>query len=228
MVSERTGSRAGRAFEPLAPQALGARLARWIDGRGSGRVAVAVDGPSDLVVDRGPAGAGPLAALIAQELAGLSRPVIAVTASWWWRAPSLRLEHGHHDLDALQHLWLDDAAVTREVLRPFAAGEPVLTRLRDPATGRSVRQSREPVPPRAVLLLDGPFLTAGTLRFDAVVRLSVSAAALRRMLPAENSWWLPALQSYGVRAAGESEVLVAFDHPHAPAVRWPSEDAHIC
>lgn len=210
------------SFESMPPERLAPRLASWVDGAGPGRLAVAIDGPPELAGPRGPAGTGVLADAIGAELAVLGRPVIRLSVQWWWRAPSLRLEHGRQDLHSLEHHWLDAAAVDREVLDPFALGEPVLTRLRDPRSGRSVRVPRAAVPDRAVLVFDGPFLAQGILRFDVVVRMSVGAAALGRMLPAEDAWWAPALLSHFDRAARADDVLVAYDHPHAPAVRWPS------
>ena len=117
--------------------------------------------------------------------------------------------------------WVDAAAMRRELLQPLRSGGSgsYLRRLRDPRTDRSLREQREIAGDRAVLLLDGPFLLADALPLDVVVHLQVTTATLARSLPAERLWWTEAFERYLVesRPAAAAAVVVAYDHPSAPA-----------
>ena len=117
--------------------------------------------------------------------------------------------------------WVDAAAMRRELLQPLRSGGSgsYLRRLRDPRTDRSLREQREIAGDRAVLLLDGPFLLADALPLDVVVHLQVTTATLARSLPAERLWWTKAFERYLVesRPAAAAAVVVAYDHPSAPA-----------
>ncbi|MGB8649029.1 MAG: uridine kinase, partial [Mycobacteriales bacterium] len=97
-----------------------------------------------------------------------------------------------------------------------------LPALRDVARDRSARLDRQPVPERAVLLVDGLFLQGLGLPAELTVHVALSAAALaRRGIP---SWQLPAFSSYDeqVRPGDLCDVLVRAEDPQRPAVRWPS------
>ncbi len=203
-------------FEPVAPARLAGDLAAWIAGMPRARPAVGIDGPAE-------AGAGALADAVADALAAGGRPALRVSTRWWWRAAALRLEYGHDDVDMLLTGWLDAPALTREVLDPLAAGAAeVITRLRDPATDRSVREPRRAVPKTAPLVVDGPFLLAAGLPLDGLVHLRLSPAAVSRALPADRAWWLAGFERYASEYQPEdhADAVVAFDHPRAPAVAW--------
>ncbi len=127
-----------------------------------------------------------------------------------------RFQHGREDPDAFRDGWLDVGALRREVLDADGTWLPAL---RDPDRDRSARAARRPVPPRAVLLVDGLFLLGLGLPADLVVHVAVSAAALaRRGVP---GWQLPAFTSYDELAqpAGQCDVLVRAEDPRRLAVR---------
>lgn len=204
-------------FVPLTPARLAADLAGWINGLDLARPRIGIDGPAEI-------GTAELADAIAAELPPLGRSAVRVSTVWWWRPASLRLEFGKTDVDMLLSGWVDNAALRRELFDPLGPGGTgrYLRRLRDPLTDRSVREDRMQANDQAVLLLDGPFLRAGGLPLDAIVHLQVSAGTLARSLAPDRQWWLPAFDRY----LGEDQpvksaaVVVAYDHPAAPAVSW--------
>jgi hypothetical protein len=204
-------------YVPVTPARLAAELARWIDRLDVERPRIGFDGPPEI-------GAGDLADAVAAELRPLGRSAVRVSTSWWWRPASLRLEFGKTDVDMLLGGWIDNAALRREVFEPFGPGGSgrVLRRLRDPVTDRSVRDSPINAGEQDVLLLDGPFLRAGGLPLDAVVHLQVSRATLARSLPPDRQWWSAAFDRYLVedQPVEQAAVVVAYDHPAAPAVNW--------
>jgi hypothetical protein len=145
-----------------------------------------------------------------------------VAASGFYRAASLRLEHGRTDPDARYTDWLDAGALTREVLGPVGpggAGEylPVLW---DLARDRAARVSRQPMPPGGVLLVPGSLLQGVGLPFDVVVHLRVSPPARQRLVPAGSAWELPAYDRYDaeVDPAALADAVVLADHPERPAL----------
>jgi hypothetical protein len=204
-------------FVPMTPVRLAADLAAWIDGLDIARPRIGIDGPAEV-------GTADLADAIAAELPALGRQSVRVSTSWWWRPASLRLELGKNDVDMLLGGWVDDGALRRELLDPFGPGGSghYLHRLRDPLTDRSVREDRIQANDRAVLLLDGPFLRAGGLPLDAVVHVQVSRSTLARSLPSDREWWLEAFDRYVTedQPVENAAVVVAYDHPAAPAVSW--------
>jgi hypothetical protein len=93
-----------------------------------------------------------------------------------------------------------------------------LPALWDATRDRSARAARRPVPPRAVLLVDGLFLLGLGLPAELVVHVALSPAALRRRgVP---DWQLPAFASYDdeVRPGEQCDVLVRAEDPQRPAV----------
>jgi hypothetical protein len=105
-----------------------------------------------------------------------------------------------------------------------ATGSPAgyLPRLRDPSTDRPVRDARRPVEPRAVVILDGPFLLTDPTGLDVVVHLQVSPSLLARALPRHRQWWVEAYERYRTDEAptARADAVIAYDHPAAPAIAW--------
>lgn len=204
-------------FTAVTPDRLVGDLADWIRGLGAEHPRIGFDGAAEI-------GAQELADAVAARLRILGRPAIRVSTRWWWRPASLRLELGRTDVDMLVSGWLDAPALRREVLDPLGPGGSggYLRRLRDPETDRSVRGAPAVADPRSALLLDGPFLQVGTLALDAVVHLQVSPARLARALPSDRQWWLAGFARYRAqdRPVDHAQVVVAYDHPAAPAIGW--------
>jgi len=204
-------------FLPLTPDRLIGDLAEWIVDLPQDHPRVGIDGAAEI-------GAAALADALAQRLGELGRPGLRATTSWWWRPASLRLELGRTDTDMLLGGWVDAGALRRELLDPLgpAGSGRYLLRLRDPVTDRSVRDARATAPPRAALLLDGPLLLAAQLPLDAVIHLQTSRPTLARALPADRQWWLDGFDRYlaEVRPTYQAAVVIAYDHPRAPAVAW--------
>ena len=156
-----------------------------------------------------------LSDLLAPRLAAASRPPLQVHADDFLRPAGVRFEHGREDEEAFRTTWLDAAALDREVLSREGSYLPALW---DAAADRSARRSVEPVPPGAVLLVDGVLLLGRGLPADLTVHLALSAGALtRRGVPA---WQLPAFATYDreVRPGEVCDVLVRAEDPLRPAV----------
>ncbi len=204
-------------FTPLSPLLLVETLSRWITDLPGEHPSVGIDGAAEI-------GATEVADAVAEHVRGLGRPVLRTSTSWWWRPASLRLELGRTDVDMLLYGWVDGAALRRELFEPLASARSgtVVRRLRDPATDRSVRATPEPIDDRAVVLIDGPFLRAAELPLDHVVHLQVSPGAIGRAMPPDRAWWLPAFDRYRREfdPADAADVVVSYDHPGSPAVRW--------
>ena len=142
-------------------------------------------------------------------------------ADSFWHDASLRLEHGHEDVEAYRS-WLDADALRREVLDAVAAGAGYLPSLRDPATNRATREPARPLARSAVLIVSGTFLLGRGLPFDCAVHLAQSPATRARRTPAEQAWTLPAFEDYDrdIRPAEIADLVVKLDDPRHPAVRW--------
>ncbi|MEP6979859.1 MAG: uridine kinase [Nakamurella sp.] len=209
----RPDARGGPAFEPLTPDQLADRLARWIDRGGPGRLRVGIDGDETT-------GTAELTGRVAAALTALDRPVVRVSTRWWWRAASVRLEFGRQDVESRLTGWVDSGALNREVLDPLAPGGSgrFLTRLRDPDRDRAVRDEYRQAPAGAVLLLDGPLLATLELDLDLRVLVGVSVGRLGRVLPPDRQWELRAFAEYARRWPAP-EVVLSYDHPTNPAVR---------
>ncbi|MFF8589858.1 uridine kinase [Streptomyces sp. NPDC015220] len=166
---------------------------------------------------------GDLAERVSQALRPLGRPSLVVGAEGFLRPASLRLEHGHRDVESYYDGWLDTGALWREVFGPLEPGGDgrVLPDLRDPATDRATRSPRVRLPPGGLLLLHGPLLLRHWFPFDLSVHLMLSPGALRRRTPEEDHWTLPAFERYEAEAdpAGTADVLVRADDPRHPAWR---------
>lgn len=193
----------------MSPGRLVHRLARWIDDLPADRVRIGFDGDETV-------GTADLADAVA---AAVDRPSIRVSTRWWMRAASLRLEYGREDVESRLAGWIDAGALRREVTEPLAPGGSgrYLTRLRDPARDRAIRQDYRQAPARVALLLDGPFLASAGQPLDAIVRVGVSAGRLARALPEGRRWELAAFAEYQRRWPAAA-VVISYDHPDAPAV----------
>lgn len=176
--------------------------------------------PARVLVDG--AGGDALADGLVEGLTAAGRAPLRVHGADFQRPAGERFEHGREDPDAFRDAWLDVGALRREVLEAatgVATGAGTwLPALRDPASDRSARVARRPLPPRAVLLVDGLFLLGRGLPAELVVHVALSPAALRRRgVPA---WQLPAFTSYDeqVRPGEQCDVLVRAEDPRRPAV----------
>ncbi|MDT8914383.1 uridine kinase [Amycolatopsis sp. PS_44_ISF1] len=206
-------------YRPISPSSLVTELTARIDALDQRRIAVAVDGADTA------AGTAELADALAGPLRLLGRPAVRVPARGFLRPASLRFEHGRQNPDARYSDWLDLGGLRREVLDPLAGGGTgeVLPALWDPGRDRATRLPRVPVPERGVVLVDGEFLLGAGLAFDLVVHLWLSPPALRRRVPEESAWALPAYARYEeeVGPGTLADVVVRVDDPRHPAVYEP-------
>ncbi|GGX60570.1 nucleoside/nucleotide kinase family protein [Streptomyces fructofermentans] len=175
-----------------------------------------------VAVDGAPAARpGDLAALVAEALRPRGRSALVVGTQGFLRPASLRLEHGHQDVEAYYDGWFDTGALWREVFGPLEPGGDgrVLPDLRDPATDRATRSPYVQLPPKGVLLLHGPLLLHHWFPFDLTVHVRLSPAALRRRTPESEQWTLPAYERYEdeTAPADSADVLVRADDPRHPA-----------
>ena len=156
---------------------------------------------------------------MAEALRALGRVPLVVPASSFWRPAGERFQHGREDWQAFRDTWLDAAALRREVLDAVPRGT-WLAALWDVERDRSARLTAQPVPDRAVLLVDGLFLQGTGLPSELVVHVALSPAALlRRGVPA---WQLEAFTTYDdeVSPGDLCDVLVRAEDPLRPAVRY--------
>jgi hypothetical protein len=205
-------------FTPLTRAKLVDALSDWVLDQ-AGRLeppagaVIGFDGLAEI-------GTADLADEVAATLRGSGRQIIRASTAWWWRPSALRLELGRQDVDMLLTGWVDAGALSRELVGPVRSGGSAhITRLRDPATDRSVRQAPATVLAGAILLLDGPYLLAAGLPLDAVVAFAVSRGRLTRALPTERHWWADAFEKYqdDYAPADRADVLLSYDHAAAPA-----------
>jgi hypothetical protein len=160
-------------------------------------------------------GSGALADALVPGLRAAGRPPLRVSAGDFLRPAGERFEFGREDLESFRTTWLDAAALDREVLSREGSYLPALW---DAEADRSARRTVEPVPPRAVLLVDGVLLLGRGLPAELTVHLALSSAALlRRGVP---QWQLPAYADYDaeVRPGEVCDVLVRAEDPLRPAV----------
>jgi hypothetical protein len=163
-----------------------------------------------------------LAVAVADRLPARGRGAVVVPAAGFFRAASLRLEHGRTDPDARYTDWLDVGALTREVLGPVGPGGSgrFLPLLWDVKRDRAARARPRPMPPGGVLLVPGALLQGAGLPFDVVIHLRMSPPARRRRTPSESAWELPAFDRYDaeVDPAALADAVVLADHPDRPAL----------
>jgi hypothetical protein len=195
---------------PTTPQGVAEAVVDLVAGH-PGRARVAIDAPPA-------AEPGDLADRVVAALA--PRPALHVRADRFWHPASLRFESGRQDPDAWLDRWLDEAALLREVLAPFAAEGRALPALRDPDTDRSIKAAPLLLPPTAVLLVSGSGLLGRGLPFDVQVHVHLSLDALERRTRADERWVIPALVRYDERArpTQNADLVVRADDPRHPAL----------
>ncbi|MEU8515646.1 uridine kinase [Kitasatospora sp. NPDC048722] len=203
---------------PISPDLLAEHLAERITalpGAGQRWLRVAVDGAPA-------ARPGDLADALVEPLRLRGRPALRVSADGFLRPASIRLEYGKRDADAFHDLWLDDGALSREVLDPLEPGGTgrVLPSLWDPVTDRATRAPYTRLPPGGVLVLDGALLLGRWLPLELTVHLALTPAALARRTPEDERWTLPAFARYEAETAPSeaADVVVRVDDPRHPAL----------
>lgn len=200
---------------PITPEGLTTELAEAIDAMRTRWVRVAIDGAE-------PAGTGELADSLVDPLRVRGRDVVRVRTVDYLRPRSLRLEHGRDDPDTYYSEWFDFGGLRREVLDPLSPGGNgyVLPALHDAETDRSPRRERVPLADGGVALVDGPLLLGAGLDFDRTVHLWLDESALRRLLPDEERWKLPAYQRYHHEVSPQrfADHVVRTDRPGRPAI----------
>jgi len=179
--------------------------------------------PARVGIDRPPFARLDLAPLVADALQRWSRPAVVVRVADFLRPASVRLERGRDDPDAYYEDWIDTGALRREVLEPAGpqgSGE-LLPTLWDAERDRATRADYVPLAERTVVLVDGWFLLRDHPPFDLTVHVSVSPAARRRQVAAEDAArMLPAFERYDAEVAPATiaDVVVRADDARHPAV----------
>ncbi|WP_158888350.1 uridine kinase [Amycolatopsis anabasis] len=206
----------GPRYRPISFDRLTGELTERIAALGPDRLRIAVDGAA------GATDTAALADALADPLRVRGRAALRVSAQDFLRPASLRFEHGKRDPDARYTDWLDVGGLRREVLDPAGPGGSglVLPALWDARRDRATRAERTELPPGGIVLLDGEFLLGQGLPIDLSVHLWLSPGALRRRLPAEEHWALPAHERYAdeVDPAAVADVVVRVDDPRHPAL----------
>jgi hypothetical protein len=196
--------------QPTTPRGVVDAVVALI-GAAPRRVRVAIDG----------AQAADPQGLADQVVEALSpRPALHVRADRFWRPASLRLEDGRENPDAWLETWLDEGALVREVLDPFAANGIALPALRDPHTDRSLRVQPVQLAADGVVVVSGSVLLGRGLPVDICIHMRLSPAALARRTPADQVWTLVALARYEAERdpMAAADLVILSDDPRHPAI----------
>jgi hypothetical protein len=161
-----------------------------------------------------------LADALVEPLRAGGRPVARVRARDFLRQPSLRLERGRRDPDALLDEWIDVDGLNREVLTSVVRRGRYVPTLRDPDTGRSTRAGYVEAPAGTVVVLDGSLTLGHGLDLDLAVHLALRPATETRRTPLDEAWTLAAYDRYRRESAPErrADVVVRVDHADRPAL----------
>jgi hypothetical protein len=202
---------------PVAPERVPELLADLIAARQPGHpLRVAVDGADA-------ARPANLADALVDPLRLRGRTAIRISATWFLRPASVRLEYGHEDAEAYYTGWLDIQALQREVLDRLGPGGDLryLPTLWDPERDRATRAGYQLANADAVLILDGPLLLGQGLSLDLTVHMRLSTAALKRRTEPSRHWTLPAIERYEeeVDPALLADVVLRVDDPRHPAIQ---------
>lgn len=202
--------------EPISPERLAERVAELV-------TAHAPDPWTRLAIDGAPgSGTAELAAAVAEMLIAQGRPTLRISAGDFLRPRSLRLEYGREDPDVFYAEWLDVKGLRREVFDPLAPGGSgrVLPTLWDATRDRATRADYVELPPDGVLIVEGSLLIGIGLPFDVEVHLWLSRAALKRRIPEEMAWTLPAYSRYDAEAdpSRAASLTARMDDPRHPAL----------
>ncbi|MBF6297459.1 hypothetical protein IU459_07855 [Nocardia amamiensis] len=165
------------------------------------------------------------AARIAAALRDAGRSAAVVSLHDYVRPASLRMEFGRTDEMSYRTAWFDYAAVRREVVVALRDHGRWLPALWDEAADRSARAAIRTAPPATTIIVAGPMLSGRGLDADLTVRLDLSAAALRRITPADAQWTIPALLGHDAENPDTPTYFVRWDHPDRPALRVDDDHA---
>jgi len=145
---------------------------------------------------------------------------VHVRAEGFWRPAGQAKDQVRQDVDDWLDVWLDEAALEREVLARAVERGDVVPAIRDPLTDRSLREAPVPVPDPGLVVVSGSGLLGRGLSFDAAVHLQASSAALLRRLPDDEQWLVGALARYAEERgpAEAADLVVRVEDPRRPAL----------
>ncbi|GAA1464095.1 hypothetical protein [Williamsia maris] len=178
----------------------------------SGPVVGAIDGADAAHPDR-------LADDVAAALRASGRPAAVVRVVDYIRPASVRMEFGRTDTESYRTLWFDYDALDREVITAVRGSGVWLPRLWDERTDRSPRDRPMTAGPDQVVIVAGPMLLGRGLALSPTVRLTMSAAALRRTTPSDDEWTVEAVIEHERSVHDEADLTVRYEHADRPAIR---------
>lgn len=168
---------------------------------------VAIDGAP-------PARPEELAEAVVASLREQGSQAVHVRSADYLRPASLRFELGRTSPESYYERWVDLQALGREALNRSGR---VLPTFWNAQTDRSTRAGYAEAD---VVVLSGQLLLGAGLDLDLSIHLFMSMLALRRKLPEELAWTLPAFERYEdeVSPASFADIVVRMNDPEHPAV----------
>ncbi|HZM79128.1 MAG TPA: hypothetical protein VFC19_25645 [Candidatus Limnocylindrales bacterium] len=169
---------------------------------------VAIDGAP-------PARPGELAEAVVADLREQGRQAAHVRSADYLRPASLRFELGRTNPESYYERWVDLPALGREALNRSGW---ILPTFWNPRTDRATRAGYENAD---VVVLSGQLLLGAGLDLDLSIHLGMSMLVLRRKMPEELAWALPAFERYEdeVSPASFADIVVRMNDPEHPAVQ---------